>query len=93
MNERDSVDFELFYEFSQCLREDESSAINNEELDYSTLTLIILVDAFVALGGDANKQGTISRDKIVSVLLNDFELTLDIDVRSSDSIEIHGSIR
>jgi len=38
------------------------------------------VDAFVALGGKANKKGTISRDKIAFVLLNDFELTLDMDV-------------
>jgi hypothetical protein len=39
------------------------------------------VDAFEALGGETNKQGTISREKLASVLLEDFELTIDIDVR------------
>jgi len=39
------------------------------------------VDAFEALGGDSNKQGTISREKLASVLLKDFELTIDMDVR------------
>eukprot|EP00826_Nyctotherus_ovalis_P047345 TRINITY_DN5436_c0_g1_i6.p1 TRINITY_DN5436_c0_g1~~TRINITY_DN5436_c0_g1_i6.p1 ORF type:complete len:241 (+),score=63.86 TRINITY_DN5436_c0_g1_i6:95-817(+) len=71
LGERDPIDFEIFYELSQMIRDGESSAANNEELDY--------VDAFVALGGDPNKHGTISREKLVSVLLNDFELTLDMD--------------
>lgn len=51
------------------------------------------MDAFVALGGEPNKQGSISRDKLASVLLNDFELTLDMDVRLRLKIEIHGSHR
>jgi len=41
-----------------------------------------LVDAFVALGGSSSKEGTIAKEKLVAVLLKDFELTLDMDVRS-----------
>jgi len=54
------------------------------------------VDAFSALGGKPNKQGTISKEKLVSVLLNDFELTLDIDVNYYKRfiiLEIYGNIR
>ena len=40
-----------------------------------------LVDAFVALGGTPDLKGTISKEKIVTVLLHDFELTLDMEVR------------
>ncbi len=37
-----------------------------------------IVDAFAALGGTADLKGTISKEKIVSVLLHEFELTLDV---------------
>lgn len=54
-----------------------------------------IVDAFTALGGKPNKQGTISKEKLVSVLLKDFELTLDIDVTCNGYIyfmlEIYGN--
>jgi len=35
----------------------------------------------VALGGTPDLKGPISKEKIVSVLLHDFEMTLDIGVR------------
>ena len=40
----------------------------------------IVVYAFVALGGSADLKGAIKKDKLVSVLLQDFELTLDVEV-------------
>ena len=47
------------------------------------------MDAFVSLGGDNQKQTTISRDKLESVL-NDFELTLDMKVIKYLILEICG---
>ena len=40
----------------------------------------MVVDAFVALGGNPNKQGTITKEKLSSVFFEDFDLKLDLDV-------------
>ena len=39
------------------------------------------VDAFIALGGNADKTGEISTEKLRSII-KDFGLTIDIDVRA-----------
>lgn len=37
------------------------------------------VDAFVALGGNADTTGNIQKDTILDILKNEFELVLDLD--------------
>ncbi len=38
------------------------------------------LDAFVALGGDADKDGFISKDVLVEIIKAEFELTIDMVV-------------
>lgn len=38
-----------------------------------------LVDAFVALGGGADKMGYVSKSTLISTIKNEFELTFDIE--------------
>lgn len=38
-----------------------------------------LVDAFVALGGEATKEGTISKSTLIAIIKNEFELTIDME--------------
>ena len=40
----------------------------------------MVVDAIVALGGNLNKQDTITKEKLSSVFFEDFDLKLDLDV-------------
>ncbi len=40
--------------------------------------LLILVDAFVALGGSADKSGTVSKTSLIETIKREFELTFDI---------------
>lgn len=72
MNPADSIDFEMFYTLLNFLKTERESA-DKESLSSEYL------DAFIALGGAPGGSGTITKDKIVSVLLKDFEMTLDID--------------
>ena len=37
------------------------------------------MDAFVALGGDLDKQGTISRQMLIEIIKVQFELTIDME--------------
>jgi hypothetical protein len=37
------------------------------------------VDAFVALGGGADKSGFVSKNTLISTIKNEFELTFDIE--------------
>ena len=39
-----------------------------------------MVDAYKALGGEADKSGHISAKKLRDTIKNEFELTIDIDV-------------
>ena len=39
-----------------------------------------LVDAFVALGGEPNKEGTISKKTLIEIIKHEFELTIDMEV-------------
>ena len=38
------------------------------------------LDAFVALGGEADKEGFISKDVLVEIIKTEFELTIDMVV-------------
>ena len=40
----------------------------------------IIVDAFVALGGEPNKEGTISKKTLIEIIKHEFELTIDMEV-------------
>ena len=37
------------------------------------------LDAFVALGGDANKDGSVSKEKLIEIIKMEFELTIDME--------------
>ena len=39
-----------------------------------------LVDAFVAMGGNSDKTGTIDAKSLIKIVKNEFELTIDIEV-------------
>ena len=38
------------------------------------------MDAFVALGGESNKEGTISKTTLIEIIKHEFELTIDMEV-------------
>ena len=44
--------------------------------------LYVLVQAFIAMGGEAGGKGSISTDKLRQIIKNEFEMTIDIDVQS-----------
>ena len=79
----DSISYDVFLKIYQELtaEADESEQdITSSEYGNNDSLYLNIVDAFVALGGTADLKGLISKEKIVSVLLKDFELTLDISV-------------
>jgi len=41
-----------------------------------------VVDAFVALGGEPTKEGTISKNALIDIIKTEFELTIDMEVNS-----------
>jgi hypothetical protein len=41
------------------------------------------VDAFVALGGEPTKEGTISKTTLIQIIKHEFELTIDMEVCTS----------
>ena len=41
------------------------------------------MDAFVALGGQADKDGTISKSTLIGIIKTEFELTIDMEVSIS----------
>ena len=40
----------------------------------------IIVDAFVALGGYATKEGFVSKGTLINIIKQEFELTIDMEV-------------
>lgn len=77
---RDMIDFNSFYDFSQMVsKAPEETELSSEDKEYC-IVKNKLVNAFVALGGDKRKKGKIMKQKLASVLLEDFELTLDLEV-------------
>lgn len=47
-----------------------------------------LVDAFVAMGGNPDKTGTVDAKSLIRTVKNEFELTIDIEVSCSFFIYI-----
>ena len=37
------------------------------------------IDAFVAMGGQYDKEGSIDADKLIKIIKQDFEMTIDIE--------------
>lgn len=55
----------------------------NDADEYCKVMLVdVLVDAFVALGGQPNKEGTISKNTLIQIIKAEFELTIDMEVSS-----------
>ena len=50
---------------------------------YSYITLVITVDAFVALGGMPTKEGYISKNTLIGIIKTEFELTIDMEVKQN----------
>ena len=42
-----------------------------------------LVDAFVAMGGNKDKSGHVDAMKLIDVVKNEFQMSIDIEVPSS----------
>ena len=42
------------------------------------------LDAFVALGGGADKEGCIEAKKLIDIIKNEFEMTIDIEKLIAD---------
>lgn len=57
----------------------------NESDEYCkelALVFILIVDAFVALGGYPTKEGTVSKNTLIEIIKTEFELTIDMEVKS-----------
>ena len=39
-------------------------------------------DAFEALGGGPGKQGCVSKNTLIAIIITEFELTIDMEVRT-----------
>ena len=39
----------------------------------------VYLDAFVALGGQENKEGAVSKETLINILKNEFEMTIDLE--------------
>ena len=42
------------------------------------------LDAFVALGGEANKEGSIDASRLIEIIKHEFEMTIDIEKLIND---------
>ena len=47
----------------------------------SILNIKFIVQAFVALGGEAGGKGSIKAEKLKHIIKDEFEMTIDIDVK------------
>lgn len=47
-----------------------------------------IVDAFVALGGQPTKEGSISKNTLIEIIKSEFELTIDMEVSQAGSLII-----
>ena len=76
------MDFNRFYDITQILAKDPNLiGANPDDSEYSKQLNVTIVDAFVALGGGPGKEGTILKAKLASVLIDDFGLKINMDVR------------
>lgn len=65
-----------FYEFLRVYEEYQSIRKEDEMQDLSKFHS---VDAFVAMGGNTDKTGSIDTEKLISVVRHQFEMTIDIE--------------
>jgi hypothetical protein len=61
-------------------------------LQYQILTLHT-VDAFVALGGSPTKEGTIEATVLIEIIKDEFELTIDMQVKKTGAYAFIGILR
>lgn len=45
------------------------------------------LDAFVALGGGYDREGTISKNTLINIIKTEFELTIDMEVSKNSSFD------
>lgn len=64
-----------FYEFLKVYEQHQNTG-NRDEQD---LSKFYLVDAFVAMGGNPDCTGSIDTDKLINVIRQQFEMTIDIE--------------
>lgn len=64
--------------------------IKNDEEDICKSYFLCLDMAYLALGGDPEKKKHIDRDKLISVLKDEFALTIDVQ-RLIKEIDLNGS--
>jgi hypothetical protein len=62
----------------ELLKEAENESDEYCNLDIQNINF--LVDAFVALGGYATKEGFISKNTLINIIKQEFELTIDMEV-------------
>merc|ERR1719502_2406495 len=62
-------------DFSEFLKVIENQKQRAENFDDES----DMVDAYVACGGSADKEGHVMRDTLVNIIKNDFGLTIDIE--------------
>lgn len=43
------------------------------------MACVTIVDAFVAMGGDPERTGTIKKSKLIEIIKEEFELTIDME--------------
>mmetsp|Transcript_14084 Transcript_14084/g.20602 ORF Transcript_14084/g.20602 Transcript_14084/m.20602 type:complete len:148 (+) Transcript_14084:13-456(+) len=60
-----------FYEFLRVYEQHQNKTGKSDEQD--------MIDAFVAMGGNADKSGSIDTEKLINVIRNQFEMTIDIE--------------
>ena len=58
----------------------EKEAESDEYRKFKIWYQYAIVDAFVALGGEPNKEGTISKKTLIEIIKHEFELTIDMEV-------------
>ena len=57
-----------------ALKKDSNSLDNEQENDADEY-----LDAFVALGGQPDKEGTVSKENLIEIIKAEFELTIDME--------------
>ena len=75
------IDLNIVLSFAaQLKREKEESRFIDEDQDneYSK-QIIYAVDAFVALGGNSDTSGHVSKSTLIDILKSEFELSIDLE--------------
>ena len=62
------IDFDTFKEIVMKRREKQRGSTKSE-----------LLNAFIAMGGEENGDGSVDADKLVKIIKHDFQMTIDIE--------------